>query len=186
MLCLEQTMHLSCTDTNPVSKQKESEIPRDPCHLGVPSGVSKMIVEPMVRSTQTVQLSCIKISTVSKWREIPHDQRHLGVPLGASKRFPSLWHVRRKPCSYLASRLALSPNGARFHRPTSPRSSIGCVQIDFRAYDTLDANCAPILHRHLHCLQKERSEIPQDPCHLGVPLGASKRFLSLWHVRRKP
>ena len=25
------------------------------------------------------------------------------------KRFTSLWYVRRKPCSYLASRLALSP-----------------------------------------------------------------------------
>ena len=44
-----------------------------------------MIFEPMARSTQTVQLSCIKISTISKWSEIPHDQRHLGVPSGASK-----------------------------------------------------------------------------------------------------
>ena len=76
--------HLHCLQT------ERSEIPHDPRHLGVPSGASKMIYEPMVRSTQTVQLSCIKISTVSKWREIPHDQRHLGVPLGASKMISEL------------------------------------------------------------------------------------------------
>jgi hypothetical protein len=35
----------------------------DQCHLGDPSGVSKTISEPVVRSTQTVHLSCIKIST---------------------------------------------------------------------------------------------------------------------------
>jgi len=27
------------------------------------------------------------------------------------KRFPSLWYVQRKPCTYLVSTLALSPNG---------------------------------------------------------------------------
>ena len=48
-------------------------------------GCVQMIFEPMARSTQTVQLSCVKISTISKWSEIPHDQRHLGVPSGASK-----------------------------------------------------------------------------------------------------
>ena len=40
---------------------ERSEIPLDPRHLGVPSGASKMISEPMVRSTQTMHLSCIKI-----------------------------------------------------------------------------------------------------------------------------
>jgi hypothetical protein len=29
--------------------------------------------------------------------------------------FPSPWYVRRKPCTYLASRLTLSPNGPSFH-----------------------------------------------------------------------
>ena len=50
-----------------------------------------MISEPMVHSAQTMHLSCIKISTISKWtiqtdrNEIPYDPRHLGVPSGASK-----------------------------------------------------------------------------------------------------
>ena len=44
-----------------------------------------MISEAMVRSTQTVQLSYIKISTISKWGELSLEPRHLGVPSPASK-----------------------------------------------------------------------------------------------------
>jgi hypothetical protein len=111
---LMQTIHLSCADTNTISKQKKqdctwpvsprrsircvqndfwcygmstanhapilhwpqhslqterSNIWHDPCHQGVPSGVSKMIYEPMVRSTQAVHLSCVKISTMSESTE---------------------------------------------------------------------------------------------------------------------
>ena len=61
-----------------------------------------------------------------------------------------------------------------FTSASSPMSSIGCVQNDFCADGTFGANFAPILHRHKHCLQLERREIPQDPRHLGVPSGASK------------
>jgi hypothetical protein len=64
---------------------ERKEIPHDPRHLGVPSGASKTIFEPMVRSTQTVHLSCIKISTISKWTELSHEPRHLGVPSDVSK-----------------------------------------------------------------------------------------------------
>jgi hypothetical protein len=58
-------------------------IPHDPCHLGVPSGASKTISEPVVRSVQTVHQSCVKISTISKWTKV--EPRHKGVPLGSSK-----------------------------------------------------------------------------------------------------
>ena len=54
MVQLAQTMHLSRTDTNTLSKQTKNEIPHDPCHLGVPTGASKMIFEPMVRSVQAI------------------------------------------------------------------------------------------------------------------------------------
>ena len=64
---------------------ERSEILDDPRHLGVPAGASKMIFEPMVRSTHTVHLSCVKISTICKWTELSLEPRHLGVPLGASK-----------------------------------------------------------------------------------------------------
>jgi hypothetical protein len=78
-------VHLSCNDTNTTSKRKRSEILHDLCHLGVLSGASKMMSEPMVRSTQTVHQSCIKISTISKWTKLSLEPHYLGVPLAASK-----------------------------------------------------------------------------------------------------
>ena len=64
-----------------------SEIPHDPRDLGVPSGESKTMSEPIVHSTQTVHLSCIKINTISKQteNELPLEPRHLVAPSGASK-----------------------------------------------------------------------------------------------------
>jgi hypothetical protein len=44
--------------------------PPDPRHLGVPSGASKLIYEPMVRLTQIVHLSCTDANTVSKQIEM--------------------------------------------------------------------------------------------------------------------
>jgi hypothetical protein len=53
--------HSSQTDRN--------ELLLDPCHLGVPLGVSKMIFKPMVRLAQTMHLSCVEINTISKHTE---------------------------------------------------------------------------------------------------------------------
>jgi hypothetical protein len=66
MVRLAQTMHLSCTDTNTVSKQEKSEISQDQRHLGVPSVASKMVFVPMACTTQTMHLSCVKISSISE------------------------------------------------------------------------------------------------------------------------
>ena len=72
---------------NTVSKQKRNEIPTDQDHLADPSVASKTISMPMVHSTQTMHLSCVKISTLSKRTESSFylRPRHLGVPSGASK-----------------------------------------------------------------------------------------------------
>jgi hypothetical protein len=80
-----------------------NEIPHDPHHLAVPSGVAKTIFEPMVRSAQTVHLSCVKISRIHKQNknELPRDARHLGVPSGASKTIP-------EPMVHLAQTVHLS------------------------------------------------------------------------------
>jgi hypothetical protein len=43
----------------------QNENGHDPHHLGVPSGVTKMISEPIECLAQTVQLSCDKITTIS-------------------------------------------------------------------------------------------------------------------------
>jgi hypothetical protein len=91
-----------------------------------------MMFEPMVCSMQTVHLSWVKISTISKPTETSFhlslitEEYHRVCP----KWFRSQWYVWRKPCT----------------------------------------NLAPTLHN----LQRETSDIPQDPRHLGVPSGVSK------------
>jgi hypothetical protein len=125
-------MHLSCIKTNTISKKDRKEILHDPRHLGVPSGVSKMIFEPVVCLVQTVDLSCTETNTISKWTETRLYMTHVTYEFHRvrPKWFPRLRYVRRKPCTYHAPKLTLSPKGLKGDSswPTSPRSSIGCVQ----------------------------------------------------------
>jgi hypothetical protein len=44
----------------------QNEIPHDPRHVGVPSGASEMIYEPVQHSAQIMHISCIKISTIDR------------------------------------------------------------------------------------------------------------------------
>jgi hypothetical protein len=94
---LHQDYHYLQTDSN--------KHPLKPCHLGVSSGASKTISEPMLRLAQTVHLYCTDTNTVSKWTE------------------------------------------TRFHMSHPSRTSIGCIQDDFRAHGTFDTNHAPILRQ---------------------------------------
>jgi hypothetical protein len=152
MVCLAQIVHLSCTDTNTISKWTKNEIPLEPRYLGVQSSGSKMISEPTVHSRQTVHLSCVKISTISKQTEtsihlsLIIEEYHWVCP----KWFLSLWYAWCKPCTYLTPTLTLSLNGLKRDSkwPKSPRGSIGCVQNDFWAYGTFSSNHSPCLHRH--------------------------------------
>jgi hypothetical protein len=78
------------------------------------------------------------------WNKIWHDRRHLGVPSSVSKRFLSLSYIRRKLCTNLVWRLALSPNEPRqaFTWASSSRSTIGCVQNDFYVWrKTMHLSC---------------------------------------------
>jgi hypothetical protein len=122
MVCSVQTVHLSCTDTNTISKWTKmrfhtthvtyefhrvrlklcmslwyvqckpctylasrialspngpNRAPLDPRHLGVPSGASRKIYEPMVRLTQTEHLSCTDANTVSKQTETRFPKTHV-------------------------------------------------------------------------------------------------------------
>ena len=61
-------MQLYSTDTNSVFKQKEARFQMT--HVTLELSVSKTISEPMVRSTQTVLPSYVKISTISKRTEM--------------------------------------------------------------------------------------------------------------------
>ena len=112
MVCLAQTMHLSCTNTNTISKWTDQDFTRPTSPRSFPSGASKMIFEPMVRLAQTVHRSCIKISTISKRIKMSFQlsfvtyEYHQVRP----KQYLSLWYVWRKPCTYLALTLTASPN----------------------------------------------------------------------------
>jgi hypothetical protein len=77
------------------------------------------------------------------------------------------WFVWRKTCTYLESRLVLSPNASKWAstRASSPRNNIRCVQNDYWAYGTFGANYAP---------QTDGNELRPEPRHLGVPSSASK------------
>jgi hypothetical protein len=61
-------VHLSCVKISTISEWTELSL--EPRHLGVPSGASKMISEPMVCLSKTVHLSCTDTDTVSKQKEV--------------------------------------------------------------------------------------------------------------------
>jgi hypothetical protein len=96
-----------------------------------------------------VHLSYVDANTVSKRTEMKFHMTHITKVFYqvCPKRFSNLWYARRKPCTYLALILRLSPNGPKWDSmcPRSPRCSIGCVQCDFRAYGTFSANRATYL-----------------------------------------
>ena len=63
-----------------------NELPLEPRHLGVPSGASSMISQPMVCLVPTKHLSCTDTNSLqTNQNEIPLEPYHLGVPSGASK-----------------------------------------------------------------------------------------------------
>jgi hypothetical protein len=66
---LASRLALSQTDWN--------QLPLEPCPLGVPSGASKSISEPMVPFAQTVYLSCTNTHTVSKWTKTRFHMTHV-------------------------------------------------------------------------------------------------------------
>jgi hypothetical protein len=70
-----QTLHLSCTNINTISKWTETRFHMT--HHGVPSGVSKMISVPMVHSAQTMRLSYTNTNIVSKWTKTRFDMTHV-------------------------------------------------------------------------------------------------------------
>ena len=65
MVCLAQTVHLSCTDTNTISKRTETRFHRT--HVSKEfNRCVKTFSERMVRLAQIMHLSCVKIRTTSK------------------------------------------------------------------------------------------------------------------------
>jgi hypothetical protein len=112
-----------------------NKLPFEPRHPGVPSGASKTISNPTVRLAQSMHLSCTKTNTISKRIKTRFYMTHVTQEFHRVrlKRFLKLWYVWCKLWTYLAPILTISPNGPKQYssRPTSPRSSNGCVENDF-------------------------------------------------------
>jgi hypothetical protein len=89
----------------------------------------------MVRLAQTMHLFSTDTNTVSKRTEMRFHKTHVTSVFYRVCLiwFLSLWYVRHKPCTYLASRLSLSPNRLKWASTwaLSLSSTIGCVQNDF-------------------------------------------------------
>jgi hypothetical protein len=110
------------------------------CHLGELSGVFKTTSKPIVRLAQTMHQSCSDTKTIS-----PRCSTGL-----VQNDFWACGMFSAKPCTYHASRLALSRNEQKWASTwaSSPRSTIGCVQNDFWVYGMFGANHAPILQQY--------------------------------------
>jgi hypothetical protein len=158
-----QTVHLSCVKISTISKQTRTSIQyeyhrvhtkwflslryiwRKLCtHLALTLTMSPMeihwvrpttISKRMVRSLQTVHLSCVKISTISKQTETTIHLSHVTYEYHRvrTKWFKSLWYIWRKLCTHLALTLTRPLNWLKQDStwPKSPRRSIGCVQQQF-------------------------------------------------------
>jgi hypothetical protein len=140
MVHLAETMHLSCTETNTISKQNKTRF----CMTHVT--LDFCWIHPKQHPSQLYQdLHYLK----SDRNELPLEPRHLWVPSGACKMISEvmvrLAQIKDLPCT---STNTIS-NGAKWDstRPTSPSSSIGRVQNDFWANGTFDADRAPILNQ---------------------------------------
>jgi hypothetical protein len=170
MVCLAQTMHASCTDTNTVSKWTKTRFHMTHVTLEFHQVCPKQFLRlsyvwhklcTFLASRLTLSLNGLNQASI--WASSPRSTFGLRY----------IWH---KPCTYLAPTLTMSLNEPKQGStwPTSPSRSIQCVENDFWAYGMFGANPAPVLHRHQHCLQMDQNKIPYDPRHLGVPSSTSK------------
>jgi hypothetical protein len=145
---LAQTMHLSYTDTNTVSKLKEETF-----HMTHDTKEFHRVHQKWIPSLWYIwRKLCTYLA--SRLTLFPNVLRfHMNLVTSEYHRmcpkwFLSRWYIWCNLCTYLALTLTLSSNGKKWDStwPMSPRSSNGWVQNDFGAYGSFNANRAPILH----------------------------------------
>jgi hypothetical protein len=142
-----QTAHQSCDKISTISKRTETSFtwafsPRSTI------GCVQNNFDPMLCLAKTVHLSCSHTNTIAKRTKTRLHMCHITDEFHQlhPKWFPSRWYVRHKLCTYLALTLTPSLNRLKRHLtwPTSPRSSIWCVQNYFQAYGMFGVNNAPL------------------------------------------
>jgi hypothetical protein len=147
-------------------------------HLGVLSGVSKMISKPTVCLAQTVHLSCTNTNTISIWTKTRFDMTHVTLEFHQvrPKHFLMLWYIWHKLCTYLASRLALSLNG--LNRASTWDSSPGVTSGASKMISEPMVHSAQTVHQScvkiITITKQTQSSIHLSFRHLRVPLGAAK------------
>jgi hypothetical protein len=154
-----------------------TELPLEPHHLGVLSSAFEMISMPMVCSVQTVHQSWTDTNTVCKRAKTRFHTTHVTYEFHRvrPKLFMSLWFVPRKQCTYLASRIALSPNGPN-RAPPDPRHlgvPSGASKMIHEPIVSLTQTKGYLGPTLTLSQNRSKQKIPHDPRHLGVSLGAS-------------
>jgi hypothetical protein len=146
-------------------------------HLGVLSGASKTISEPMVCLALSMHLSCTDTNTIFKWTKTRFYMTHVTLEFqrGRPKRFLRIWYVRRKPCTYLVSRLALyQMNWIKHplelcHLGVLSGASKMISEPTVCLAQTMHLSCVKI-----STISQELNQASTWLCHLGVLSGASK------------
>jgi hypothetical protein len=182
-----------------------NKLPLKSHHLGVPSGASKPISEPMVRLAQTLHLSCSDANTISEWtktRVLTGASKTISSPMVCSaqtvterplepqvrpKRLLSLWYVWRNPYTYVAPTLTPSPNRPKQYSTwsTSPRSSISASKM------ISEPMIRSVQIVHLSCIKISTiSKQTETSIHLSLitlefKLFYPKWFLNLWYILPK-
>jgi hypothetical protein len=143
-----QTLHQSCVKISTISNELNQASTWASSPRSTIGSVQNNFWAYGMFST-ILHLSWTDTSTISKWTKMRFHTTHVTLEFHRErpKWFLRLRYIQHKPCTYPASRLALSSN--RMNRAStwasSPRSTIRCIQNDFSAYGTFGANLAPIL-----------------------------------------
>jgi hypothetical protein len=134
-------MHLSCVDTNTVSKWKEEKFHMshvtEGFHLVRPKWFLSLWYircKPCTYLAWKLALSSNKIKWAFTWASSPRST----IKCVQNIFWAVIWH---QLCIYLAPTVTLSPKRKKWDSTwlTSPKSSIGFIQNDFWDYSTLDA-----------------------------------------------
>jgi hypothetical protein len=149
MVRLAETVHLSYTKSNSISKRTERRFYMTHVTLKFHRVCPKWFKGLWyVWCKLWIYLAWLTQSPNASKQDSTWPTRHLGVPSGASKIISELT-VRSAQTMYLywikISTISKQPKRASIWA-LSPRSTIRCVQNDFWAYGTIGTNCAPIVH----------------------------------------
>jgi hypothetical protein len=156
MVRLAHTVHLSCSDTNIVSKRTETRFHithiTKKCRQVCPIWFLSLWYILCIRAPifRQVTLSPNGPKWASTWASSPSSTiRCVQNDFWAYGTFSTTVHLSCTDANILSKQtLTLSPDGSKRDstRPMSARSSIRGVQKDLWAYGTFGTNRAPILH----------------------------------------